>query len=152
MLHTIEPERATLHGCFGRDLAPCLTIEPGDTVRFRTLDAAWNVGYDAQRQQPIKFEPRDRERDAGHCLCGPIAIRGAQPGMTLAVHIEDVRVGSYGWTAAGGWDHDVNARLGLRDHGTSLQWRYDRAAGVAIDQHGHRVRLRPFMGVMGVAP
>ena len=37
--HRIEPERATLHGHFSRDLPPVLTIESGDTVRYRTLDA-----------------------------------------------------------------------------------------------------------------
>src|SRR5918998_3861710 len=42
-LYTVEPERATLHGTFSRDFAPILTIDPGDTVRFRTLDAGWNV-------------------------------------------------------------------------------------------------------------
>ena len=39
----IEPERRTLHGHFSRELAPGLTIDPGDTVCFRTLDAGWGV-------------------------------------------------------------------------------------------------------------
>ena len=39
----IEPERATLHGHFSRDLPPVLTIDSGDTVVFRTLDAGWNL-------------------------------------------------------------------------------------------------------------
>jgi acetamidase/formamidase len=96
--YTIEPERRTLHGTFSRDYAPVLTIEPGDTVIYRTLDAGWNL-EGSTRPRP-KFEPRDPERDDGHALCGPIAIRGAEPGMTLAVQIGEIRTGRFGWTVA----------------------------------------------------
>ena len=153
--HVIEPERANLHGHFSRDLPPCLTIEPGDTVRFCTLDARWNV--DPRRAEPPGedepgFAPRDKEKDAGHALCGPVAVRGALPGMTLEVAIEAIRAGRWGWTAAGGWDHPVNQRLGLLDSKTFLLWSLDPDANVARDQHGRQVALRPFMGVMGCAP
>src|SRR3989442_1131133 len=42
-LHVIEPERCNLHGAFSRDLPPVLTIDSGDTVRYRTLDAGWGL-------------------------------------------------------------------------------------------------------------
>ena len=38
-IYNIDPERRTLHGHFSRDLAPVLTIKPGDTVQYSTLDA-----------------------------------------------------------------------------------------------------------------
>ena len=38
-IYTLEPYESTLHGFFSPDLAPVLTIESGDTVRMRTLDA-----------------------------------------------------------------------------------------------------------------
>ncbi len=41
--HTIEPERRTLHGHFSRELPPVLTIDAGDTIVYRTLDAGWNL-------------------------------------------------------------------------------------------------------------
>src|SRR5438552_11741202 len=82
--YRIEPERSTLHGHFSRDLPPVLTIEPGDTVVYSTLDAGWGLeaatALDAPRRH---FEPRVEELDGGHALCGPVAIRGAEPGMTL---------------------------------------------------------------------
>ena len=43
-LHTVEPERRSLHGAFARELPPVFEIASGDTVRFRTLDAGWNIG------------------------------------------------------------------------------------------------------------
>ena len=39
--YQIEPERRTLHGTFWPELPPVLTIAPGDTVEYRTLDAGW---------------------------------------------------------------------------------------------------------------
>jgi len=151
--YTIEPERRTLHGTFSRDLEPILTIDPGDSVQFRTLDAGWNIDYDFERDESIKFEGRDEERDRGHALCGPIAIRGAAPGMTLAVRIDAVRPGAYGWTVSGGFPHEVNKRLGLADQpGSYLRWTLDADAGTAHNQLGHIVALRPFMGVMGMPP
>src|SRR5260370_24749490 len=103
-IYTIEPERATLHGTFSREYPPVLTIDPGDSVRFRTLDAGWNEGGFTAEGKPIKFAPRDKERDGGHALCGPIAIHGAQPGMTLEIRINEVRPALCGWTAGRGWD------------------------------------------------
>ena len=149
----IEPERRTLHGHFSRDLPPVLTIEPGDTVVYRTLEAGWGLEpRDPARPDvsPRRFEPRNPETDSGHALCGPIAIRGAEPGMTLAVEIKEIRPGTWGWNGAGGWPHPVNERFGLLDSGTLFRWELDAETGTARNQHGHTVTLRPFMGVMGM--
>ncbi|BCL81648.1 hypothetical protein ccbrp13_41130 [Ktedonobacteria bacterium brp13] len=40
--------------------------------------------------------------NARRSLCGPLAIRNAQPGMTLVVHIQEIRPGTWGWNSAGG--------------------------------------------------
>lgn len=154
-IHTLEPGRATLHGVFSRDLPPVLTIDPGDIVRFRTLDAGWGLEPHNDAGRPRRqFEPRDPERDRGHALCGPVAIRGAQPGMTLVVRIDALRPGGWGWTAAGGWPSDFNRRLGVAepDHRTMLRWTLDADTLAGRNQYGHTVALRPFMGVLGLPP
>jgi acetamidase/formamidase len=149
----IEPERRTLHGTFSRDLPPALTIDSGDTVIFRTLDAGWGLEPVTSIQgERRKFEPRDEEKDKGHALCGPVELRGAEPGMTLEVHIDEVRPGPYGFTFAGGWTSEINDRLGVSAHGTLLAWTLDPDAMEGRDQLGHTVTLRPFMGVMGMPP
>lgn len=152
--YSIEPEQQTLHGAFDRDLPPLLTIESGDSVRFRTLDAGWGGevttpdGPERQKVEPLKPEWSD-----GHALCGPIAIRGALPGMTLAVRIDDIRVGRYGWTGAGGWHTPLNDRLSVSELPKfSLDWSLNADTYVGRDQYGHTVELRPFMGVMGMPP
>lgn len=148
--HQLEPTRANLHGHFSRDLAPALTIEPGDTVRCRTLNAGWwwedfTAGEHVQR--PVE---RDPELDRGHALCGPIAIRGAEPGMALEVQIGRIRPASWGITAANVRDPRYE-KLGIT-RPTTMPWRIDADAGTATNRYGHTVRLRPFMGVMGLAP
>ena len=151
--HYIEPERETLHGSFSRDAVPIRTIESGDTVIYRTLDAGWNLGAvwagypeDVER----KFAPRDSATDSGHAMCGPIEIAGAEPGMTLEVRIGAITPGNWGWTSAGGWKHDVHERLQMLDREGWLRWNLDPAAMTARNQFGHEVSLRPFMGVMGM--
>jgi acetamidase/formamidase len=152
-IYTVEPERRTLHGQFSREFPPVLTIDSGDTVRFRTLDAGWGLEPHVALGMPRqKFEPHIKGRDDGHALCGPVAIRGAQPGMTLEVQISEVRPGTWGWTAAGGWASEVNKRLGVIEHETLLMWTLDADAMIGRNQYGHTIALRPFMGVMGMPP
>lgn len=151
-VHTLAPTRETLHGTFSARWKPALTIDPGDTVVVETLDARWSIEGPRDGLPGRRFEPRIPERDTGHALCGPIAVRGARPGMALAVHIEELVPATWGWTVAGGWDNGINERLGL-GAGTPelrLMWELDPDSGIGIDQFGHRVRLAPFFGVMGM--
>jgi acetamidase/formamidase len=145
--HEIPLERRTLHGHFSRDLQPILTLDSGDTVAFSCLDAGWNI------EPGRKFEPRSGELDDGHALIGPIEIRGAKAGQTLEVRIEDVRVGTWGSTFAGGWQTPFNDELGVSDgDGVALQWNLDADAAVGRDENGREVDLRPFPGVLGMPP
>jgi acetamidase/formamidase len=147
MTHEIPLERGTLHGHFSRDLTPVLTIESGDTVAFSCLDSGWHVA-------PGKtFEPRDEKLDEGHALVGPIEVRGARAGQTLAVRIDEVRVGPFGATVAGGWSTPLNDRLGMSEGETLvLHWNLDAERGIGRDPHGRMVELRPFPGVLGMPP
>ena len=81
--HDLPLERRTLHGHFSRDLPPVLSVEPGDSIRFETIESGWVL-------EPGRlFEPRDPELDAGHALLGPVEVRGARAG-------EDVTLVAYG--------------------------------------------------------
>ena len=130
-----------------------LSIDPGDTVAFATLDAGWGLDAPLPPAPRTYFEPRDPELDAGHPLVGPVEVRGARAGQTLAVRIDQVRVGPYGFTTGGGRVTPLNDRLGLSDgEGAALVWDLDETAGVARDQHGREVALSPFLGVLGMPP
>lgn len=151
--HIIEPERSTLHGHFSPDLPPAITIDSGDTVQFRTLDAGWAIERPEDPKQVTRFEPREKGKDDGHALCGPVAIRNAEPGMTLEIQIEHIRLGTWGW-AGGGWDNDLNRQLGFEKGNPSSShfWDLDPDTLTGTNQHGHTAKLRPFMGVMGLPP
>ncbi len=153
-VHTIEPGRETLHGVFSPDLPPALTVDPGDTVVFRTLDAGWWLEPPiAPREERRRFDDaRPEWRGNGHALCGPVAVRGAEPGMTLEVRIGELRPERWGRTFAGAAHSDLNRRLGVADREELLVWTLDPELMVGRDQHGHSVALRPFMGVLGMPP
>lgn len=153
--HLLEPDIRTLHGAFSPELAPVLTVDPGETVCFRTLDAGWNLEPRTSTHhadKPRQFWPRPPGHESGHALTGPVAIRGAEPGMALGVHIKAVRPGPWGFTAVGGWPHPVNERLKLADAGTFLLWTLDADALQGRNQHGQSVALRPFPGILGMPP
>ena len=146
-LHDLPLERRTLHGHFSRDLEPVLTVESGDCVAFSCLNAGW---WDLSRQ---RFEPRDPELDAGHALVGPIEVLGATAGQTLAIAIEEVFIGRWGITDAGGWSTPLNERLGVADGETVvLDWELDADAAVGRDQVGRTVSLTPVLGVIATPP
>ena len=154
--HTLTPERRTLHGTFSCDHAPALEIDSGDTVVFQTLDVAWGMEPPTSTTAPRKkFEPRDPVLDDGPCMIGPVAVRGARPGDTVEVRIDALDPGAWGWTYAGAGVTPVELReaLGIADAPLTLvRWTIDRASGIATNQFGHTVALRPFLGIMGVAP
>jgi len=148
--HHLDPAPHTVVDVFDKDTPPVLEVDPGDTVLVRTLDAA---GYlqpqRAPGEQPSRMFPAGR----GHCLAGPIAVRTAAPGMTLAVHLTSMRPDRWGWTRAGGKDTVLTRRLDVADGSPAwLLWAIDPENGSATDQLGHTVRTAPFLGVIGVPP
>jgi acetamidase/formamidase len=154
-IHWLEPAPGTIHGSFSRELPPALEIESGDTVRLRTLDCDWGLEPRTGVRSPRRrFEPR-LERDDGHALIGPIAVRGARPGSVLEVAVHALTPGPYGFTVAGGrrGAFGIDAEVGVADMPPRLlQWTLDRDAMVGRTPEGFAVPLRPFLGVMGMPP
>jgi acetamidase/formamidase len=129
MIHEIPLEEATLHGYFSSVLPPVLSVDPGDSVRFQSLNARWHWEADTD------FVERDAELHNGHALTGPVEVRGARAGQTLVVSIDEVTPRNWGVTFA---------------HGTSFGWRID--GETATDERGKTVSLAPFLGVIGMPP
>ena len=78
---------------------------------------------------------------------------GATAGQTLAIAVEEVRIGPWGITDAGGWSTPLNERLDVADGETVvLDWELDADAAVGRDQVGRTVSLTPFLGVIGMPP
>ena len=126
MIHELALERRNLTGYFSRDLPPVLSVDPGDSVRF----AVPNSGWWADRE--TRIEPAD----PGHALAGPIEVRGAREDDTLVVRIDELEPGAWGES------------LTAPPH--RIDWQLEDGVGIAST--GHRVRLRPFLGVLGMPP
>jgi len=142
-------------------MPPRLTIAPGDTVVFETLEASYgNVAREAAQQAPAGLDPelvaliaagaypKDPEHQGGHPLTGPVSVEGAEPGDTLVVEIVAIAPAAWGWTGCrpGG--------IGLLDDEVAQGDRYHwdlRDGKTAHFEAGIRVPLAPFCGVMGVA-
>jgi acetamidase/formamidase len=129
MIHEIPLEEATLHGYFSSVLPPVLAVDPGDSVRFQSLNAGWDWDRDT------KYVERDADLHNGHALTGPIEVRGAQAGKTLVVSIDEITPRTWGVTFA---------------DGTPFYWTID--GETATDDRGKTVSLAPFMGVIGMPP
>jgi len=133
VIHEIPLDRRTLHGHFSRELEPVLSIEPGDSVRFQSLDAGWHWEIEAEY-----LAERDAEHlDSGHALNGPVEVRGARAGQTLAIRIDEVLPRQWGVTFG---------------EGDMFRWQIDLVAGTASNDRGARVKLAPFLGVIGMPP
>ena len=155
-MELLEADERTLHGWFDPSLPPALTVDPGTTVRTRTLDSGWSTGpyTGADTLDALAARQRHPAHDPthGHALTGPVAVRGARPGQVLAVRVDDVVPGAFGTTYVGLRRTALNERLGVLDAPTVRRWTLDPVAGIGRDQDGHSVALRPFLGVIGVPP
>src|ERR1700712_4619152 len=150
-VHRLDATPTTTADVFSRDLPPVLTVDPGDSVIVRSLDAS---GYLRPQQMPGERGPTMfAESSRGHCLTGPIAVSGAEPGMSRVVRLTAIRPDPWGWTVAAARDTALNRRLGLADAPPAwLLWALDADAGIGTDQLGHEVSLAPFLGVLGGPP
>jgi acetamidase/formamidase len=139
--HTLTA--APTHSRWNAALPSRLTIASGDTVHFECVDASGaqvKPGMTAEGFQHI-------DRGLIHALTGPVAIHGAEPGDVLQIDILDVRHKGWGWTS-------IIPGMGfLKDRFAEpflFHWTLD--ADTSLSLVPAIVPLRPFCGVMGVAP
>ena len=154
MHHRLRSTPETVHwGWFDAALPHVLAIESGDRVTVESLSGGpSNLPGDGFHVPPelLEVHAKSQRRMPGHILTGPIAVRGARPGDALEVRIIDVALRQdWGYTAvrplAGALPGDIES-------GEQIISRLDRETQTALLPWGLRIPLRPFFGVMGVAP
>lgn len=152
--HILDATPAIVHwGFFDATLAPVLMVEPGDRVLICTVSGQPRdlVG------SPFDLLPDLAEihrqcvpRLGPHILTGPVGVRGAEPGDVLEVRVLDVRLRQdWGWNAMrplrGSLPEDFpSTRL--------LHIPINRERRTAQLPFGAELALRPFFGIMAVAP
>ncbi|WP_170006493.1 acetamidase/formamidase family protein [Bacillus fonticola] len=155
MIHTLNLNSENLHGSFSKNYQPILTVNSGDSIQLTTPDIQWGYSKSKNEERMI-FHSKEQEEKPGHPIIGPIAIRNAKPGMVLEVRLNDIVPGWYGRNWAGGIKNWQNEKLGLIDiEKIELDWELNpttMTGSCKIGDHEFHVGLRPFMGLLGVAP
>jgi len=151
----LEAAPDTVHwGYMEAGIAPRLTVNSGDRVVVATVSGAAEMMPPAPFVVPEALRAiharAERKLGSGHICTGPIAIRGAKPGQTLQIDIESISLRF-------DWGYNV-----IRPLEGALPYDFEdtRLIHVAIDAArmvgrlpwGTEIPLRPFFGVLAVAP
>jgi acetamidase/formamidase len=151
--HTLLPTPQTVHwGHLDAAIPAVLEIESGDTVEIDTVSGGFNDVADPSHMRPAHrlIAEQVPQIMGPHILTGPIAVKGAMPGDTLEVRILDIEL-----TEDWGWNVIRPLKGTLPEDFPNLSRRVipiDRQAQIARLAWGADIPLRPFFGIMGVAP
>ena len=145
-------------GYYDASTPPVLRVKSGDTVEIQSLITSSPARLEAAGLPPADVEAALREihqevtnkGPGGHILTGPVFVEGAEPGDTLEVRIESIRLvipyAYNGFSPGRGFlpEDFPYARMRIIP--------LDEKRMVARFAPGIEVPLRPFFGSMGVAP
>jgi acetamidase/formamidase len=133
------------HNRFSATIEPVLRVPSGAVIEVRTEEASdgqLTPTSTAEDVATLDFDPI-------HPLTGPVYVEGAEPGDVLAVTLHEIELGDYGWTAI------VPGFGFLADEFTEpylKTFTFEDGQTVAEFSDGITIPLKPFPGVMGVAP
>jgi len=152
--HLLKSKPSTVHwGYFDAAEPPVLTVASGDRVTIETINGAPEVlptrGFTIlpEHRDVLSRVPR---KVPGHICTGPVAVRGAKAGQVLQVDIEHIELRQ-------DWGYNVIRPLWGAlpddfDETRILHIPLDRERNVGRLPWGAEIPLKPFFGVMGVAP
>ncbi len=142
-------------GTFDASYPALLTVQSGDTVVLECVSGGPDVMPPASSGLRIPpalaaIHRSSIPRAGGHILTGPVGIAGAEPGDMLEVRIDRIDLGNdWGYCGfrplAGTLPEDFSERF-------LMHIPVDRGARICRLPWGTELALRPFFGVMGVAP
>ena len=151
--HYLNPTPQTVHwGHFNASIPAVLQVESGDELVIDTFSGGMSEVAD-----PSLFRPEHRlivdtvpQIMGPHILTGPVHVKGAEPGDTLEVRILNIEL-----TTDWGWNIIRPLKGALPEDFPNLSRRVipiDRQTHMARLPWGVDVPLRPFFGIIGVAP
>lgn len=153
-IHQLPANHHTVRvGVIDAAAPPVLSVRPGDEVNFSTW-GHWGNRVTPETQMADFAEIKQHFPGAlgPHSITGPVHIEGAEPGDALAVEILELVPVSHGFNLV------VASPIGrgvLRDRFRDASIRHfelDRETMTTTVAGRLRVPLRPFLGIMGVAP
>ncbi len=153
--HRLPATPHTVHtGFWDNSLEPVLTIGSGDIVALETmtlLDGRLRPEIGLQELLTLRGSYRARGLTS-HTLTGPIYVEGAEPGDALEVRILDLVPQPYGVGYFLPGEMGAGTLPEEFPEGRLFGFRWSEGDSSVSFGHGIRLPLRPFMGMMGVAP
>lgn len=146
-------------GYYWAGAKPVLTVGSGDTVEIQTLTTSSPSSLLENGVKPAEIEPELKaiyaevkdKGPGGHILTGPIYIQGAEPGDTLEIRVQKIRLATPYATNGFSPSRGVLTQ-GDFQRGRTKVIPLDLQRNVARFAPGIEIPLRPFFGSMGVAP
>jgi acetamidase/formamidase len=152
--HRLDASPETVHwGYFDAGLAPQITIDSGDTITISTVSGGPEVMPQAPFVVPdalSAIQATQKPKLPGHICTGPVSIRGAKAGQVLEVRIKAIDL-HYDW----GFTYVAPLKGALPDDFDEMHLMHiplDRERKTGRLPWGLELPLKPFFGVMAVAP
>jgi acetamidase/formamidase len=152
--HRLDASPETVHwGYFDAGLAPQITIDSGDTITISTVSGGPEVMPQAPFVVPdalSAIQAAQKPKLPGHICTGPVSIRGAKAGQVLEVRIKAIDL-HYDW----GFTYVAPLKGALPDDFDEMHLMHiplDRERKTGRLPWGLELPLKPFFGVMAVAP
>ena len=133
------------HNKFSSSIKPVLRVPSGAMIQAHTQEATGhqlNLGSSAADWENV-------DADLIHALTGPVYVEGARVGDVLAVTLHEIELGDWAWSA-------IVPGFGFLAEEFQDAWlrTFKLGADTTHVQFNDRIRIpvRPFPGIMGVAP
>lgn len=146
-------DETTVVGVFDRSRVPVMKVESGDVVDIETNTHWGNVIYPDTTLEDIQRLRTEVYPDVGpHTLTGPVEISGAKAGQVLRVDILELTPREHGFNLF--YPGAFGTGLLPEDFpdGEIRHFIHDLDSMTTQFSPSVTIRLKPFLGIMGVAP
>lgn len=139
-------------GLFTLDKTPVVKVHSGDSVSLETWNSCLHemVFNKTTPAEIAKFYTKyDIQKRRGmHSLTGPVYIEEAEPGDVLEIRVLDIKLNDFGYNF-------LSPTQGILSEFTKpriMYFKYDKEKSTTEFTKGICLRLKPFPGIIAVAP
>ncbi|HBD7142700.1 TPA: acetamidase/formamidase family protein [Legionella pneumophila] len=139
-------------GLFTLDKTPVVKVHSGDSVSLETWNSCLHemVFNKTTPAEIAKFYTKHdiQKRRGMHSLTGPVYVEGAEPGDVLEIRVLDIKLNDFGYNF-------LSPTQGILSEFTKpriMYFKYDKEKNTTEFTKGICLHLKPFPGIIAVAP
>ncbi|MFO8742955.1 acetamidase/formamidase family protein [Legionella pneumophila serogroup 1] len=139
-------------GLFTLDKTPVVKVHSGDSVSLETWNSCLHemVFNKTTPTEIAKFYTKHdiQKRRGMHSLTGPVYVEGAEPGDVLEIRVLDIKLNDFGYNF-------LSPTQGILSEFTKpriMYFKYDKEKNTTEFTKGICLHLKPFPGIIAVAP